>query len=84
MQKHARKKNKMADKNKMAEKPTSLPKVTDSLRSFFLLPSISLPTRITETSSTLIDNIYFTPTKYKATSGNLLYGIRPPTTNLDF
>ena len=56
----------------------------DSLHSFFLLPSISLPTRITETSSTLIDNIYFTPTKYKATSGNLLYGIRPPTTNLDF
>ena len=47
----------------------------DSLHSFFLLPSISLPTRTTETSSTLIDNIFFTPTKYKACSGNILVGI---------
>ena len=47
----------------------------DSLQSFFLLPSISLPTRITDRSRTLIDNIFFTPSKYKPHSGNLLVGI---------
>ena len=47
----------------------------DTLQSNFLLPSISLPTRITDRSKTLIDNIYFTPTKFKPSSGNLLVGI---------
>lgn len=47
----------------------------DSLHSYFLLPSISLPTRITETSGTLIDNIFFTPSQYNTTSGNLLVGL---------
>ena len=47
----------------------------DSLESFFLLPSISLPTRITDRSRTLIDNIFFTFSKYKPHSGNLLSGI---------
>ena len=47
----------------------------DVLQSNFLLPSISLPTRITDRSSTLIDNILFTPTKYTPKSGNLLVGI---------
>ena len=47
----------------------------DSLQSLYLLPSISLPTRITDRSRTLIDNIFFTPSKYKPHSGNLLVGI---------
>ena len=47
----------------------------DVLQSNFFLPSISLPTRITDRSSTLIDNILFTPTKYTPKSGNLLVGI---------
>ena len=47
----------------------------DSLQSLYLLPSISLPTRITDQSRTLIDNIFFTPSKYKPHSGNLLVGI---------
>ena len=47
----------------------------DVLQSNFLLPSISLPTRVTDRSSTLIDNIFFTPTKFKPSSGNLLVGI---------
>ena len=47
----------------------------DSFQSHFLIPSISLPTRITDSTSSLIDNILFTPTKFKATSGNLLAGI---------
>ena len=47
----------------------------DSLESFYLLPSISLPTRITDRTRTLIDNIFFTPSKYKPLTGNLLSGI---------
>ena len=47
----------------------------DSLQSFSLIPSISLPTRITENSKTLIDNIFHTPNNLKTSSGNLLVGI---------
>ena len=47
----------------------------DSLQSFSLIPSISLPTRITENSKTLIDNIFHTPSNLKTSSGNLLVGI---------
>ena len=41
---------------------------------FFLLPQIVLPTRITETSKTLIDNIFSNITE-SSVSGNLLYSI---------
>ena len=53
----------------------SVKNFVDTLESSFLLPSISLPTRVTATSSTLIDNIFFSPSKYKVSSGNLLIGI---------
>ena len=43
----------------------SVKNFVDTLESSFLLPSISLPTRVTATSSTLIDNIFFSPSKYK-------------------
>ena len=41
------------------------------LGSFQMLPSINLPTRITATSSTLIDNIFIPPSDFNTTSGNL-------------
>ena len=47
----------------------------DSLQSFSLIPSISLPTRITENSKTLNDNIFHTPNNLKTSSENLLVGI---------
>ena len=47
----------------------------DSLQSFSLIPSISLPTRISENSKTLIDNIFHSPNNLKTSSGNLLVGI---------
>ena len=46
----------------------------DTLRSYFLAPQIVLPTRITETSKTLIDNIVSNITECSV-SGNLLYSI---------
>ena len=53
----------------------SVKNFVDTLESSFLLPSISLPTRVTATSSTLIDNIFFSLSKYKVSSRNLLIGI---------
>ena len=46
----------------------SVKNFVDTLQSSFLLPGISLPTRVTATSSTLIDNIFFSPSKYKVSS----------------
>ena len=43
----------------------------DLLGSFQILPYITLPTRITNISSTLIDNIFVSSTPYTMTSGNL-------------
>ena len=45
------------------------------MTSNFLLPSISLPTRMTDTSGTLIDNIFTNSTNPDAISGNLTIGI---------
>ena len=47
----------------------------DILTSHLLFPSISLRTRVTVRSQTLIDNILFTPNKYEVSSGNLTVGI---------
>ena len=47
----------------------------DILSSYLIAPSISLPTRVTVHSQTLIDNILFTPNNYKVISGNLTVGI---------
>ena len=40
-----------------------------------MLPTISLPTRVTSSSQTLIDNILITPSKFEVVSGNLSVGI---------
>ena len=47
----------------------------DILQSNLITPSITLPTRITDHSSTLIDNIFISPFSTKLYSGNLVIGI---------
>ena len=47
----------------------------DTLGSYRMLPYITLPTRITSQSNTLIDNIFISPTNAQTTSGNLMVGI---------
>ena len=47
----------------------------DILGSRLMLPQILLPTRITENSKTLIDDIISTPTGDDCTSGNILHSI---------
>ena len=47
----------------------------NTLNSFFLEPHILKPTRITNHSSTLIDNIFFNSIEYQTVSGNLLYDL---------
>ena len=47
----------------------------DILGSFRILPHITLPTRITSQSNTLIDNIFISSTNAQTTSGNLMIGI---------
>ena len=43
----------------------------DILENYLLLPYINLPTRITNTSQTLIDNIFISSHSHKSFSGNL-------------
>ena len=50
-------------------------KFLDTLGAYQLLPTITLPTRITESSSTLIDNIFVSPTDCSSVSGNLTVAI---------
>ena len=47
----------------------------DILGAHQMLPSITLPTRITDTSSTIIDNIFIYPTDSNILSGNLTVSI---------
>ena len=47
----------------------------DILGSFSLLPQSILPTRITNTSKTLIDNIFIDSSTFQISSGNLIYHI---------
>ena len=47
----------------------------DILGSFSLLPQIIFPTRITNTSKTLIDNIFADSSNFQIFSGNLTYHI---------
>ena len=47
----------------------------DIMGNNLILPQIILPTRVTSTSKTLIDNIFITPSKFKMVSGNLTTGI---------
>ena len=48
------------------------------LKSFFLLPYILQPTRITERSATLIDDIFANTYAMNAISGNLVSKISDP------
>ena len=50
-------------------------KFLDVLGAYQILPSITLPTRITDTSSTLIDNIFTSPLNCSSVSGNLTVSI---------
>ena len=50
-------------------------KYIDSLTSLNFFPTISLPTRITDTTATVIDNIFVSPHENTYESGNLLTGI---------
>lgn len=54
---------------------TNVTNFIDTLSNYLILPHINLPTRITETSKTLIDNIFISPTTQKSTSGNFITGI---------
>ena len=47
----------------------------DTATSHSFFPTISIPTRITDMSSTLIDNIFISPDENKYESGNFLTGI---------
>ncbi|MEM6812720.1 MAG: hypothetical protein AAF549_09675, partial [Pseudomonadota bacterium] len=47
----------------------------DIFGSYHILPHISLPTRITSSSNTLIDNIFVSTTSSPTISGNLMIGI---------
>jgi len=47
----------------------------DILGSFPCIPQISLPTRVTDRSSTLIDNIFISPTSFNLLSGNLTFSL---------
>ena len=47
----------------------------NTMVSYFYQPHILQPTRITEHSATLIDNIYFNSIEHNTISGNLLYDI---------
>ena len=47
----------------------------NTMTSYFFQPHIIQPTRITDHSATLIDNIYLNTIEYKTISGNLIYDI---------
>lgn len=58
-----------------SESENDIGEYIDLLGSNLLLPTISLPTRVTNTSQTLIDNILITPSKFKVSSGNLVVSL---------
>jgi hypothetical protein len=47
----------------------------NTMSSYFFQPYILQPTRITDDSATLIDNIYFNSIEHVTISGNLIYNI---------
>ena len=47
----------------------------NTLGSFFFQPQILQPTRITDHSATLIDNIFFNSLEHNITSGNIVYDL---------
>ena len=47
----------------------------DIISSYLLIPAITLPTRVTNSSSTLIDNILISQRNFEIKSGNIICGI---------
>ena len=58
-----------------SDSDNSVSNFLDILGSFSLLPQIILPTRLTNTSKTLIDNIFIDSSSFQVSSGNLIYHI---------
>ena len=58
-----------------SETENSVSNFLDILGSFSMLPQIIFPTRITNTSKTLIDNIFTDSSNFQISSGNLTYHI---------
>ena len=58
-----------------SDSDNSVSNFLDILGSFSLLPQIILPTRVTNTSKTLIDNIFVDSSTFQVSSGNLIYHI---------
>jgi exonuclease III len=54
---------------------TSSENFINTMSSFFYLPHILQPTRITDHSSTLIDNIFFNSVEHFTISGNVVYDL---------
>ena len=54
----------------------------DILGSFSLLPQVILPTRVSNTSKTLIDNIFYDSSNSKTISGNLTCNISRPLSSI--
>ena len=57
------------------DKDPNIFKFLDTLGSYSLKPYISLPTRVTETTKSIIDNIYVSALPFNAHSGNFLTSI---------
>ena len=57
------------------DKDPNIFKFLDTLSSYSLKPYINIPTRITENSRSIIDNIYISSIPFNAHSGNFLTGI---------
>ena len=58
-----------------ANNDKSVSNFLDIFGSFSLLPQIIFPTRVTNSSETLIDNIFFDSSNSKTCSGNLTWNI---------
>ena len=58
-----------------SDSDNSVSNFLDILGSFSLLPQIIFPTRLTNTSKTLIDNIFIDSSTFQVSSGNLIYHI---------
>ena len=58
-----------------SDNDNSVSNFLDILGSFSLLPQVILPTRVSNTSKTLIDNIFYDSSNSKTISGNLTCNI---------
>ena len=76
LNKPVKKISKLGDFNiNLLKSENSVSNFLDILGSFSMLPQIILPTRITNTSKTLIGNIFTDSSNFQISSGNLTYHI---------